>query len=139
MPGLKSDYMTPWFFLLEGKKKVIYDGKNYIVKEGDCSYFDSNMPHYSRNIGNNEAKFLVVFCSGPGRLFFWLSFFTFIIKEKLKSAGNICSEFINSAQHGPREGPIPAVRSDSLHPKPARFPGTNQLTTYDYKVVRNES
>lgn len=50
-------------FMLEGKQEVIYDGKSYIVEEGDCFYFDSTRPHYSRSIGPKPAKFLVVFCS----------------------------------------------------------------------------
>ncbi|RLD93510.1 MAG: hypothetical protein DRI93_05190 [Aquificota bacterium] len=50
-------------FMLEGKQEVVYDGKSYIVEEGDCFYFDSTKPHYSRSIGPKPAKFLVVFCS----------------------------------------------------------------------------
>ncbi len=49
-------------FMLEGKQEFVYDGKHYIVEEGDCFYFDSNRPHYSRSIGDKPAKFLVVFC-----------------------------------------------------------------------------
>lgn len=48
-------------FMLEGSKEMIYDGKRYIVNKGDCIYYDSNRPHYSRSIGDKRAEFLVVF------------------------------------------------------------------------------
>jgi transcriptional regulator with XRE-family HTH domain len=48
-------------FMLEGKQEFIYDGKSYIVEEGDCYLFDSSKPHYSKSIGDKPAKFLVVF------------------------------------------------------------------------------
>ena len=48
-------------FMLEGSKEMIYDGKKYIINEGDCIYYDSNRPHCSRSIGDKPAKFLVVF------------------------------------------------------------------------------
>jgi transcriptional regulator with XRE-family HTH domain len=48
-------------FMLEGKQEFIYDGKSYTVEEGDCYYFDSARPHYSKSIGDKPAKFLVVF------------------------------------------------------------------------------
>jgi transcriptional regulator with XRE-family HTH domain len=47
--------------MLEGKQEFIYDGKSYIVEEGDCYLFDSSKPHYSRSIGDKPARFLVVF------------------------------------------------------------------------------
>ncbi len=48
-------------FMLEGRQEFIYNGKSYIVEEGDCYLFDSSKPHYSRSIGDKPAKFLVVF------------------------------------------------------------------------------
>lgn len=47
--------------MLEGKQEFVYDGKSYIMEEGDCYIFDSNKPHYSRSIGDKPARFLVVF------------------------------------------------------------------------------
>lgn len=47
--------------MLEGKQEFVYDGKSYIVEEGDCYLFDSSKPHYSRSIGDKPARFLVVF------------------------------------------------------------------------------
>jgi len=47
-------------FMLEGSKEMIYDGKKYIMNKGDCIYFDSNRPHYSRSIGDKRAEFLVI-------------------------------------------------------------------------------
>ena len=48
-------------FMLEGSKEMIYDGEKYIINKGDCIYYDSNRPHYSRSIGDKPAEFLVVF------------------------------------------------------------------------------
>ena len=46
------------------------DGKTYILKEGDCYFFDSNKPHYSRTLGDKPGKILMVFAvqkaSAPG-------------------------------------------------------------------------
>jgi transcriptional regulator with XRE-family HTH domain len=50
-------------YMLEGKQEFIYNGKKYIVEAGDCFYFDSDRPHYSRSLGNRPARFLVVFCN----------------------------------------------------------------------------
>jgi transcriptional regulator with XRE-family HTH domain len=48
-------------FMLEGKQEFIYNGKSYIIEEGDCYLFDSSKLHYSKSIGDKPAKFLVVF------------------------------------------------------------------------------
>jgi transcriptional regulator with XRE-family HTH domain len=48
-------------FVLEGKEELIYNGKSYILREGDCCYFDSNAPHYGRSVGEKVSKILVVF------------------------------------------------------------------------------
>jgi transcriptional regulator with XRE-family HTH domain len=48
-------------YMLEGSKEMVYDGKKFIINKGDCIYYDSNRPHYSRSIGDKRAEFLVVF------------------------------------------------------------------------------
>lgn len=50
-------------FVLEGKQKFFYDGEVYLVEKGDCYYYDSNRPHYSKSIGKKPGKLLVVFAS----------------------------------------------------------------------------
>lgn len=48
-------------YVLEGTHEFVYDGKTYLLEEGDCYYFDSNKPHYARAIGEKPGKLLVVF------------------------------------------------------------------------------
>lgn len=50
-------------YVLEGRLESFYDGKINVVEEGDCYYFESNKPHYSRSIGDKPAKLLLVFTS----------------------------------------------------------------------------
>jgi len=51
------------FYVLEGKIKFLYGDKEYLLKEGDCLYFDSSIPHRGEGIGKKPAKALVVICS----------------------------------------------------------------------------
>lgn len=59
-------------YVLEGTQELIYDGKSYILEEGDCYFFDSNKPHYSRTLGDKPGKILMVFAvqkaTAPGVL-----------------------------------------------------------------------
>jgi len=48
-------------YVLEGTHEFVYDGKTYLLEEGDCYYFDSNRPHYARAVGEKPGKVLVVF------------------------------------------------------------------------------
>ena len=48
---------------LEGTHEFVYDGKTYLLEEGDCYYFDSNKPHFGRSVGEKLGKVLVVFAS----------------------------------------------------------------------------
>jgi transcriptional regulator with XRE-family HTH domain len=48
-------------YVLEGTHEFVYDGRTYLLEEGDCYYFDSNKPHYARAIGEKPGKVLVVF------------------------------------------------------------------------------
>jgi transcriptional regulator with XRE-family HTH domain len=51
-------------YVLEGTHEFTYDGKTYSFEEGDCYYFDSNKPHYSKRLGDKPGKLLVVFSGG---------------------------------------------------------------------------
>jgi transcriptional regulator with XRE-family HTH domain len=51
------------FYVLEGMIKFLYGDKEYLLKEGDCLYFDSSIPHRGVGIGKKPAKALVVICS----------------------------------------------------------------------------
>ncbi|OGP60743.1 MAG: hypothetical protein A2V65_08040 [Deltaproteobacteria bacterium RBG_13_49_15] len=59
-------------YVLEGAQEFIYDGQTYFFEEGDCFFFDSDKPHYSRTVGKKQGKILMVFAvqkaSAPGEL-----------------------------------------------------------------------
>ena len=48
-------------YVLEGTHEFVYDGKTYLLEEGDCYYFDSTKPHYGRAVGEKPGILLVVF------------------------------------------------------------------------------
>lgn len=50
------------FYVLEGKIRFFYGDKEYVLREGDCLYFDSSIPHRGESIGKKSAKVLVVIC-----------------------------------------------------------------------------
>ncbi|HTY21835.1 MAG TPA: XRE family transcriptional regulator [Desulfomonilaceae bacterium] len=50
-------------FVLEGTHEFTYDGKKYIMHEGDCVYFESGVPHTGRSIGQERARLLAVMFS----------------------------------------------------------------------------
>jgi transcriptional regulator with XRE-family HTH domain len=54
-----------FFYVLEGKIRFLYGDKEYLLKEGDCLYFDSSIPHRGEGIGKKPAKALAVICSSP--------------------------------------------------------------------------
>ena len=60
-PGLMAHEGQELVYVLEGKQEFVYDGRSYIVEEGDCYYFESRKSHYPRSIGNKPSKALVVF------------------------------------------------------------------------------
>jgi len=49
-----------FIYVLEGKYLFIFDGKEYIMEEGDSVYFDSGVPHSARSIGKKRAKVLAM-------------------------------------------------------------------------------
>jgi len=50
-------------FVLEGTMKFLHGEKEFIVEEGDCIYFDGNIPHYGICQDNKEVKCLMVIFS----------------------------------------------------------------------------
>ncbi|MDR1196510.1 MAG: XRE family transcriptional regulator [Endomicrobium sp.] len=53
-PGQEFNY------ILEGSLKVIFEGREYILEEGDSVYFDSGYSHTMCAIGDKPAKFLAI-------------------------------------------------------------------------------
>ena len=49
-----------FFYVIEGRHELIYDGKKFLMEEGDCVYFDSAIPHTGRSLGKKKAKLLAV-------------------------------------------------------------------------------
>lgn len=52
-----------FMYVLEGKHEFIYDGKKYLLEEGDSIYFDSIVPHTGRSLGKKKSKILAVMFS----------------------------------------------------------------------------
>jgi transcriptional regulator with XRE-family HTH domain len=48
---------------LEGTMRFMYGGKEFIVEEGDCVYFDSSTPHLGTADGSKPVKCLMVIVS----------------------------------------------------------------------------
>lgn len=51
------------FYVLEGKTNFFYGDKKYLLRAGDCVYFDSSIPHRGEGMGKKPAKALVIICS----------------------------------------------------------------------------
>lgn len=49
--------------IIEGKIEFYYEGKTYLLEEGDSAYLNSGIPHSGRSIGNKTAKFLCIMYS----------------------------------------------------------------------------
>lgn len=47
-------------YILEGRLKISIDGKQEILNEGDCIYYDSALPHGMIATNGNECKFLAI-------------------------------------------------------------------------------
>jgi len=66
-PGESTRELAPYEgeefgFILSGRLSVKIGEKNYKCKKGDSFYFTTDKPHYIRNIGKLEARFLWVTC-----------------------------------------------------------------------------
>jgi transcriptional regulator with XRE-family HTH domain len=49
-----------FMYVIEGRHLHVYDGKEFIMEQGDCIYFDASVPHTGRSLGNKKAKLLTV-------------------------------------------------------------------------------
>jgi len=47
-------------YVLEGFHEFFYDGRSYMMDEGDCVYFDSGVPHSGRSVGEKKARLLAI-------------------------------------------------------------------------------
>ena len=47
-------------YVLEGRVKVIFGKREFLLNEGDCFYFDPVTPHAQTAVGGKDAKFLTV-------------------------------------------------------------------------------
>ena len=50
-------------FVIQGTMKFLHGAEEYIVKEGDCIYFDSSIPHFGESIGRTKVKCFMVICN----------------------------------------------------------------------------
>ncbi|HOJ52081.1 MAG TPA: XRE family transcriptional regulator [Syntrophales bacterium] len=49
-------------YVLEGTMRFYFGDSEFILEEGDCIYFDSNIPHYGESMGNRAVKcFMVIY------------------------------------------------------------------------------
>ena len=53
-PGQEFNYV------IEGSLRIVIDGNEVILKEGDALYFDSSKPHGMQNADDKPCKFVVV-------------------------------------------------------------------------------
>ncbi|MBW1785794.1 MAG: cupin domain-containing protein, partial [Deltaproteobacteria bacterium] len=51
------------FFILEGTLRFIHGQSEFTVRQGDCLYFDSSVPHTAIVLGDKEARILAVIWS----------------------------------------------------------------------------
>jgi transcriptional regulator with XRE-family HTH domain len=49
-----------FLYVLEGTHELTYDGKKYLMEEGDSVYFDAGVPHTGRSIGDKRTRLLAV-------------------------------------------------------------------------------
>ena len=49
-----------FYMVLEGKVEFTYGGETYIFKEGDCTYFDGDIPYSGRSLNEKPAKLLMM-------------------------------------------------------------------------------
>jgi quercetin dioxygenase-like cupin family protein len=47
-------------FVLEGTMRFFHGEKEYLMEEGDCLYFDANIPHHGICQGKKELQCLMV-------------------------------------------------------------------------------
>jgi transcriptional regulator with XRE-family HTH domain len=58
----------PWegqefVYVLEGTHEFVYNGRSYILNQGDSYFFDTSKAHMGRSIGSKPSRVLAVFTS----------------------------------------------------------------------------
>jgi len=49
-----------FIYMLQGKVEATIGNEKYSLSENDSIYFDSSVPHYFRNTGISEARFICI-------------------------------------------------------------------------------
>jgi transcriptional regulator with XRE-family HTH domain len=49
-----------FLYVLEGDIEFLYGTEKYQLSERDCAYFDSNIPHNGRSLGERRARVLII-------------------------------------------------------------------------------
>ena len=52
-----------FLYVLEGTMEFFFRGRSYVLEAGDSVYFDADIPHSGRSIGDKNAKLLIVIYS----------------------------------------------------------------------------
>ena len=60
IPHLVTHPGQEFNYVVEGRVRVIFGGKDYLLNEGDCFYFDPTVPHAQTALDGKDAKFLTV-------------------------------------------------------------------------------
>ena len=60
-PGESLQHEGEEFLLvLEGSIEFFYGIEKFVLKKGDCAYFESSIPHNGRSIGDEKARVLII-------------------------------------------------------------------------------
>lgn len=63
---IKKDFChegEEFLYVIEGKLEFYFDGELYVLEQGDSVYFDANVPHSGKSVGDKEARILIVIYS----------------------------------------------------------------------------
>ncbi len=53
-------------FVIKGTMESVVHGRRYLLRKGDCIYYDASLPHRNRSLGRIQAEALVVTCLPRG-------------------------------------------------------------------------
>ena len=62
VPVLFTHHGEEIIFVLSGKMEFAYGKEKLVMEPGDSIYFDADVPHGGRNIGDNPLRVLMVIC-----------------------------------------------------------------------------
>jgi transcriptional regulator with XRE-family HTH domain len=52
-----------FLYVLEGTMEFFFKGQSYVLEQGDSVYFDADVPHSGKSVGDKKAKLLIVIYS----------------------------------------------------------------------------